>query len=104
MKNNINFAKVNASLKRAGRVIGKRLAFLYLIFLLLGIGLIIGLIFLVFNEDDAAYREEKQSSLLQDVQLKQDKQTVDHVLQLETAGTGKIKPNYDPNRDNPFSE
>lgn len=57
----------------------------------------------LFTYDDADYRTQQESAI-RSVGINQDKTVVDKVLQLQTANSGPIKPDYVPNRDNPFSE
>ena len=78
--------------------------FIYLLFLLISIGIIVLFIALAFNTDDQVYREQREMEFSSDVNLNKDKKVVDHILRLQTAQAGPIKPNYDPNRDNPFLE
>ncbi|HEX6461876.1 MAG TPA: hypothetical protein VFZ58_01230 [Candidatus Saccharimonadales bacterium] len=107
MKNkniSLSFPQITASLGRLLRPIGRHFMFIYILILLLGVGTIILFIALAFSTDDQAYREQKEMEFSSDVQLNKDKKVVDHILRLQTADAGPIKPNYDPSRDNPFRE
>ncbi len=86
------------------RPIGRHFLFIYVLFILLSLGVVILFTALSFNSDDQAYREQKETEFSSDVNLNKDKKVVDHILRLQTAEAGPIRPNYDPTRDNPFRE
>lgn len=104
MKKDLSFNQLAQLWKRLAHPLARHFYFFYLMVLLVGVGVCVIFIAISFGETDTEYEIQKQQAILRDVQLNKDKATVDHILQLQTAGTGPIKPNYVPSRDNPFAE
>ncbi len=85
-------------------LIAKHFYFIFVMLLITGLAVGIYAITQAFNMSDEEYRQEKSQEFTRSFRLRQDKETVDRVLQLGTANAGPIKPKYDPSRDNPFIE
>ncbi len=83
--------------------IKKRLFFVFSVAMVLSLSFVIYMTSSLFAYDDIDYRETEKASVVQ-VRLNQDKTVVDKVLQLQTANSGPVIPDYAPGRDNPFSE
>lgn len=94
------FAPIQKYVKLAGR-------HFYFIFIMVVVGSLMISVYVVreaFNTSDEEYRQQKTAEFTRNFRLREDKETVDRVLQLGTADAGLIVPNYDPDRDNPFIE
>lgn len=100
----VQLQQLAVPLKKNTAVVMRHFYFIFVMILIAAVGICIYYITQAFSISDEAYRTEKTLELTRSFKLKQDKETVDRVLQLETANAGPIQPNYDPSRDNPFYE
>lgn len=99
------------SLKQILVIVNKKAAvaarhsyFVFVMLLIAGLGTGVYFITEAFSINDEEYRAKKMQEIISSFRLRKDKETADRVLQRQTADTGPIQPNYDPSRDNPFSE
>lgn len=101
---NLDLKKLSVQFKKYGMPVMRHFYFAFVMLLILSVGACIYMVADTFSASDEDYRLQKEQEFANDVRLKRDDMTVDKVLQLETANTGPIQPNYVPSRDNPFKE
>lgn len=78
--------------------------FIFIVVIVLGLAACTYLASQVFVIDKDAYRLEKTIGVKRSYELKENETVADEVLSSQTAGAGPIRPNYQPERDNPFVE
>lgn len=89
---------------RYGQVAQAHGYFLFILLLLAGLGVCLYLINETFAMQKQDYKQKRQLKVRHAYQLKRNKDVENKVLQSQQAGTGTIKPDYVPSRDNPFVE
>jgi hypothetical protein len=95
---------LKASLRQNSRLLLKHAYFAFLLLILVGLGVYLILINQVLSLSNEEYSREQKIKVLRTYKLNRSKSVEDKVLQSRRAGAGPIKPNYQPNRDNPFIE
>lgn len=78
--------------------------FIFIMVIILGLAVCLFFITRSFEVDKEAYRSKKELEVKQAYAIDESEDVADEVLRSQTAGAGPIKPNYDPDRDNPFLE
>lgn len=104
MKNSLNLKQFSKTAKRFGGPVMRHFYFVFIMLLVSGVGVSVYYVANTFNMNTEDYRLEKELEFADDVRLRRDDNVVDKVLQLQTAKSGPIQPDYVPSRDNPFKE
>jgi len=104
MKQSPQLTQALAQIKPYAAPVMKHFYLLFILILVMGAGVCLYFIANTFGATDEAYRTEKEKEFMKDVRIVRNDETVDRVLQLQTANTGPVVPDYDPDRDNPFVE
>lgn len=104
MKKTLDFKQLPKHVKKLSAPLMRHFYFVFIMLLIAGVGVSVYFVTNTFNMDAEDYRLEKELEFADDVRLRRDDNVVDKVLQLQTANSGPIQPDYVPSRDNPFKE